>query len=467
MKHIMLSSLLLGSLSVGISAQETQPTPIPLERPEEVQAVYFISLNGLKVRATPEDNAKTLGLLSLNDKVKLVEPGVIHNDKYVEVTIVRTSNKLNASEKMYIAKDYISLKYVDYKEFSGKYFVVVNVATETLRLYERKCLDNSCPHKMLMETEVVVGEDRDHKKEEKGKGRSILGSYRVTSWAKFYQDADGHYPAWYRDGYPGLPTVGDNGKGWFSSEFMPADSEGKKHGSMRGAFGWYAAFVTPEPFGQWTHGTIGWGEDKDKFIKRTKKTLINIVSNPRSSGCTRNNNEAIAFLRSLVDTGTPIIKIYAKEALLDESLSDYPETSKTWDYILTKKPGQKSDLDIVTQDLKITKEDAFNFWATKRAGGELIIDPKSPLNQILEVGTYEVDIRPDVIPYTPGEKLRKLERQVGRKGNVYGVKSQNMFGTFYVDSGLLENYNHPTETLEWSGFQDEVTPPWMDIKNVK
>ena len=429
--------------------------------------IYYIALNGLRVRSTPEDAGKTMGVLSLNERVRLVSPELI-NGKYVQIEIIKTVNKMLPSEKYYVVREYLSEKVIDYKEFTGKYFTVLNVATETLRIYERQCADNSCPHKMIMETEVVVGEDRDHPAAEKGKGRSVLGSYRLTGWAKFYQDAEGHYPAWYKDGYPDLPKIGENDwTDWFKSKYMPADANGKKYGSMRGAFGWYAGFVAPNPYGQWTHGTVGWGEDKDKYIKKTKKLITNIVSDPRSSGCTRNNNEAVAFIRQIIDTGAPMIKIYAKEALLDQSLSDYREDGKQWQYIMTKKAGEKADRAEVLQSLKVSGNEVDTFWAAKRAGGDLILDPKSPLNQILEVGTYDIDNQPTVIEYTPGEKMGKIKRSVGRKGNVYGVKSQDMSdGVFYIDAGVLSGYHHPKAILEVSGFEDEETPPWMNISNL-
>ncbi len=429
--------------------------------------IYYIALNGLRVRSTPEDAGKTMGVLSLNERVRLVSPELI-NGKYVQIEIIKTVNKMLPSEKYYVVREYLSEKVIDYKEFTGKYFTVLNVATETLRLYERQCADNSCPHKMIMETEVVVGEDRDHPAAEKGKGRSVLGSYRLTGWAKFYQDSEGHYPAWYKEGYPDVPKIGENDwTDWFKSKYMPADANGKKQGSMRGAFGWYAGFVAPNPYGQWTHGTVGWGEDKDKYIKKTKKLITNIVSDPRSSGCTRNNNEAVAFIRQIIDTGAPMIKIYAKEALLDQSLSDYREDGKQWQYIMTKKAGEKADRAEVLQSLKVSGNEVDTFWAAKRAGGDLILDPKSPLNQILEVGTYDIDNQPTVIEYTPGEKMGKIKRSVGRKGNVYGVKSQDMSdGVFYIDAGVLSGYHHPKAILEVSGFEDEETPPWMNYKNL-
>lgn len=472
MNKILLSAVLATSLLSTVKADVVQtPAPGPVTTPTtpvfNPQQIYWINSNSVRVRSTGDTaTAKILGELSLNDQVRIVD-GAIYNNKFVEVQIVKTYDPIVKSDKYFVSIEYLSPKIVDYKEFTGKYFVVVNVATETLRAYERVCADNSCPAKMIMESEVVVGEDIDHPKEEPGKGRSILGSYRVTGWSKFYQDPEGHYPAWYRDGYPATPAPDAAWNDWFSKKVMPLDEQGKPEGKMRGAFGWYTAFVAPEPYGQWTHGTLGWGSDKDKFIKRVKKPLINVVSDPRSSGCTRNNNEAIAFLRNLIDVGAPIIKIYAKEALLDPSLSSYPNATAQWNYVLTKNRNHAIDRNQVLSLLKINSADLDTFWQAKQAGGELILDPKDPLNQVIEVGTYAIDIHPDVIAYTPGEKLRKLERKIGRKGNVYGVKDANMHGVFYVDAGVLQGYDHPGEILEVSGFKDEVTPPWMKIENLK
>lgn len=476
MNKIILSAMLAASL-VGATAtadeQPTTPVPGPVAEPAPApgpvfngQQIYWISSNGVRVRATSEATGKVLGELSLNDKVKVVD-GTIYNNKFIEIQVVKTYDPIVKSEKYFVSIDFLSPKIVDYKEFTGKYFVVVNVATETLRAYERVCADNSCPAKMLMETEVVVGEDRDHPKEEPGKGRSVLGSYRVTGWSKFYQDPERHYPAWYKDGYPATPPADASWNDWFAKKVMPLDEKGKPEGKMRGAFGWYAAFVAPEAYGQWTHGTLGWGADKDTYIKKVKKALINVVSDPRSSGCTRNNNEAIAFIRNLIEVGAPMIKIYAKEAYLDPALTNYPNMSVPWNYVLTKNRNHSVDRNQVLSALKINSSDLDAFWQAKLAGGELILDPKDPLNQVIEVGTYDVDVRPDVIEYTPGEKLSKISRRVGRKGNVYGVKEADMHGTFYVDAGMLEEYAHPTAIVEVSGFMDEVTPPWMSINNIK
>jgi hypothetical protein len=476
MNKILLSAFLATSLVgtfVSAEAQTAQPAPGPVTTPPMAtlapvfngQETYWISTNGVRVRATPELNSRSLGILSLNDQVKIVD-GTIYNDKFIEIQIVKTYDPIVKSEKYYVAIDYLSSKKVDYKNFEGKYFVVINIASETIRAYERVCADNSCPAKMIMESEVVVGEDTDHPKEEPGKGRSILGSYRVTGWTKFYQDPEGHYPAWYRDGYPATPASNAAWNEWFSKKVMPLDEKGKAVGKMRGAFGWFAAFVAPEPYGQWIHGTLGWGSDKDKFIKRVKKPLINMISDPRSSGCTRNNNEAVAFLKNLIDVGTPVIKIYAKEALLDPTLASYNTPAVQWNYVMTKSKSLAVDRNQVLNLLKINGADLDAFWQAKLAGGELILDPKDPLNQVIEVGTYVVDSHPDIIEYTPGEKLSKISRRVGRKGNVYGVKDVNMHGTFFVDAGVLQDYAHPGEILEVSGFKDEVTPSWMKFENL-
>jgi hypothetical protein len=460
MKHSILPLVLLSMMSISPSVMAEEQLPAPAVTITNEQPVYYISSNSVRVRSMADGTGKVLGELSLNDKVKVLNPSIVTNNM-VEVIVVFTVDPINKSEKYFINKDYLSIKKVDYKEFVGKYFVVVNVATETIRLYEKSCVENTCSNKMILESEVVVGEDIDHAKEEKGKGRSVLGSYRVTGWSKFYQDPEGHYPSWYNSEYPLPPAPEASWGDWFSKKFMPLDIKGKPVGHMRGAFGWYTAFVAPEAFGQWTHGTLGWGSDKDKFIKKTKGVLINIVADPRSSGCTRNNNEAIAYLRKMIDIGTPIVKIYAKEEILDPTMANYPTEIEEWKYVLTTNRNHAIDREDVLKNLNITPQDLDAFWEAKRGGGSLVLDPKSPLNQVLEAGTYARDVHPDAIAYTPGEKLNKFTRKIGRKGNVYGIKNNEMHGVFYVDAGLLDGYKHPDTVLESGGFPDEVTPSWM------
>lgn len=425
---------------------------------------YFVATNGLRVRSSAEETGKVMGLLNLNDKVQVTSELI--NGKFVEIEILNSQATMLPAEKYFVVKDYLSQKQIDYKEFTGKYFIVVNVATETLRLYERQCMDNSCPNKMIMETEVVVGEDKDNAASDKGKGRSILGSYRITGWSKFYEDKDKHYPAWYKEGYPMPPALGNNDwRDWGKNKYMPPGIDGESEGKMRGAFGWYAAFVAPHAYGQWTHGTVGWGANKDEYIKKTKKFMINVVTNPRSSGCTRNNNEAIAFLRQLTETGTPIIKIYAREGLLNPN---YRGESRSWQYVMTKKAGQRADRAEVVKALGVSDADVSKYWSAKMSGGAGVIDPSSMLNQILEVGTYTLDTQPTVYPFTPRKKIFGKWRATGRNGNVYGLKEEEMSpGVYYVDAGFLNGYRHPYVVMQVSGFMDEETPPWMRASLLK
>jgi len=467
--------------SRDISQEKILPYGVTQDLPLNDKTIYYVGLEGLRIRSSGVNTQSSLGVLSLNDKVKVINPSVVSSENMVEITIVKTDsdNEITASKQYFVNKDYLSTKTVNYKEVKSKYFAIVNVASETLRLYERVCADNSCPHKMILETEVVAGEDTNHPASEPGKGRSVLGSYRITEWKKFYQDGAGHYPSWYKEGLP-IPPM-KSPKSWFykppfitkGKMYMPIEN-GKPHGLMRGAFGWYTAKVGPEAFGQWTHGTIGWGSDKDVSVTRTKGTLINIVSNPRSSGCTRNNNEAIAYIRKILELGAPIIKIYAREDILNKDISPYPETSIPWNYILTKSKSHLIDREDVLKSLGVTGDEVDAFWEIKKLNQNYVSEnPK--LNDILEVGTYDRDIHPDAITYNPGEILGSMERKTNRTGNVYGINSKDMQGTFYVDAGMIADYVPPVaqfvtdpkaKVLEISGFMDEITPGFISIKNL-
>lgn len=408
-------------------------------REELVQGkVYFVSTNGLRVRSSDVISNNGLGIVNRNDQLRVVNVGPF-NGNYVQVEIVKTesNNVIKPSERYFVSFKFLEDEKIDYKKFKGDFFVVQNIATERLRVYKRVCADNSCPHKMVMETELAVGEDKDEKV------RTWAGSYRLTHWIKFYQDGADHYPSWYNDSYPNPPKPGKGFMSWMKKKYMPKNVDGKKTGSIRGAFGWYTAFIFPNSNAQWTHGTVGWGVDKKKYIHYTKKWISNIVANPRSSGCSRTDNESIAYLRHILPVGTPFIKIYAKEALLDPSLNGYSPISKKWDYILTtpgsRRNGPKADRSYVLAE-GITQDK----W--------------------LEEGTYDVDQYPDVIEYTPGEDMGRIRRSLGNKGNVYGVDSELMRGVFYIDAGLVSGYTLPKhESLIRGGFGDQEVGPWMNM----
>lgn len=395
-----------------------------------VNQVYYVNTNGLNVRASDE-NGRILGRLNRNDTVRVIGSSDALKNDYVEVEIVETKSEIEVSQKYFVSLKFLDKEKLSYKEFKGKYFVIQNVATEKLRVYERVCADNSCPHKMIMETNMVVGEQNKGREE-----MTWLGSFRVIGWTKFYEDGKSHYPRWYDPSYPEVPKPGKGFASWLRNKYMP-EIDGEKPGVMRGAFGWYTALVGPNAFAQWTHGTVGWGEDKDKFILNAKKFFPNLVTAPRSHGCSRVDNEAISFLRENLPIGTPIIKIYALEDSFDKSLSRYTDVKGRFDYILTKdrtlSPGRSTVL---------------------KAG----VTP----DQIIEEGSYFFDQYPEIVEFTPGEDLGRFERKLGNKGNIYGVETSNMFGVFYVDLGLVSGYQHP-QGLEVGGYDDELVPDFMNL----
>lgn len=478
MKTFVLPTLLVGLLAscghnnepVNHTGSEVYKAQVgSLSTREEVQVgeVYSISTEALYVRSEDRGGEETkLGLLRKNDKVEILDNSYSFNGDFVEIKIIKTNSVIKESPT---GKYFVSFKYIDDEETVSafKYFVIQNIATERLRVYERDLKNNN--HKMILETEVVVGD--------KDKGKSNLGIYEIASWHKFYRDNARHYPSWYD---PKLPTVEKGGRAtdWFNKKYMP---EG---GSMRGAFGWYTAKIKPNANYQWTHGTIGYGKESYKFIERTKKFWVNVVSDPRSSGCTRTNNEVIAYLRHILPIGTPIIKIYAKEKYADVTLNDLPEKFNTWDYILTKygvrsyRGGDTADANSVMSK-NISRED------------------------ILDQGTYMIDIKPTAyslyayrdpvkcnqfinnfkekyrrngrsLPRTRSGalKLPKPSRRDGgericdvvknSKANVYKIDEENLSGYYFVDKGIVSpNYAHPSRDLVVSGHMGETVPGYM------
>jgi hypothetical protein len=134
---------------------------------------------------------------------------------------------------------------------------------------------------------------------------------------------------------------------------------------------------------------------------------------------------------------------------------------------MTKNRSHSVDRDVVLKSIGMTSKDLEIFTVLKNGVGSLILDPNSPLQQIIEAGTYAIDVYPNAMMFIPGEKLGRFKRKIGNKGNVYGILDKEMHGIFYVDAGMLDEYAHPDEVLEFSGFSDEVTPPWMLLSNLK
>ncbi|EQC49163.1 L,D-transpeptidase catalytic domain protein [Bacteriovorax sp. BSW11_IV] len=407
---------------------------------------YFNSTNNLTVR---DESKAAQGFLSRSDKVIVLDLLTDRTDDYVKVKVIKSwnydrSNKQIKGQEFLVSYKYLSAGRVDYKNFEGKYFVIQNLATERLRVYEKQCSEtNLCNHKMVFETEMVVGEDT-----KEGNTRTRVGSYRVTEWVKFYEDGSKAYPAWWKEGFPEVPSADKGVLSWTRSKYMP---ESYENPSVRGAFGWFAALVGPNHDSQWTHGTIGWGQNKKEFIDRTKGFLANVFSDPRSHGCSRLDNESIAYLRELLPVGTPFIKIYAREALLDGNRTKYTQRTGAWDYILTADR---------------TKE-AYSIDEKK------VLDRGVPQDKWLEQGTYEYDMYPNLVYYSPAKKLWGWRANVAGSGNVYKVEKDLMKGVYFIDAGLIYNYEHPVNPdkeknkIRVGGFSDEVAPSYMILNKNK
>lgn len=305
----------------------------------------------------------------------------------------------------------------------SKYFVVQNIATERMRVYERCTLAPDCPHQLIMESDMVVGRTSS-----KGlKGQPFLtrvGYYTLTKWVKFYEDNASHYPSWYDPKYPRVPKDAD-ASDWMGKDLLP----NPKQNIYRGAFGWYAGMVAPNADFQWIHGTYGWGKDGDKYIQLTRNLFLNLVSDPRSAGCTRLENQAVAWLRHHIEPGTEIFRVYAMEAFADPKLSRYANQMKPteWEWMLTGtgvrlQNAASSDKNVVKKLMErgLVKE-----------------------NDILETGVYSVDQYPNGLGFTP--TLFGLGSSQGTTGDTYSIGKKGFKGVFLVDEGRFVNYVHPKD----------------------
>ncbi len=322
---------------------------------------------------------------------------------------------------------------------TGKYFVIQNVATETTRVYE-KCNDLSkCHHNLVFEAEMVVGRRKNSFVEAK-EWYTHLGVNKIQYWEKFHEDGNGHYPAWYSKNYPAVPPPGSSFYDWFDRDVMPDD-----RGVMRGAFGWFTAMLGPNAHAQWLHGTAGWGSDGDKYIEITRNALISTVRDARSSGCTRIENGAIAYLRHILPAGTPVIRVYAKEAVEEASLAHYQnqKTRVPFYYILTK-------------------SNRINDKRAETIERNAVLARDVPSSEWLEEGVYNVDRYPTVRKYrvSPGW----IGAGSGALGNVYRIYFNEFEGHYLVDTGRFVKYKHP-ESLPVAGISNVIVPDYTVAPN--
>ena len=388
-----------------------------------IDAYVYVASPRLNIRSEPNLNPTSIvGTLELNDVVQITDNQPIGESNFLAIRIIKSRSLLDKNKVYYASLNYLSPVPVAIAPLnspsglpSEKIFVVVNIATEKIRVYQPCQASENCINKLLFEQDVVNGEDDDGR-------QTSVGHYRLTNWEKFYE-TPGVYPAWYKADYPELPPPGAPLFDWFSSSFMP-----NNQGEMRGAFGWYTAKVGPNPNGQWLHGTAGWGQDKQRFIL-FKNTLIggvtNLFSAIRSHGCTRIDNESIAYLRSLLPIGTTYLKIYAKEAYRDAK--NYTpkkiKITEPWSYILTKKINETAAKDSVLKN-------------------------KTSESEWIEQGTLSVLKTPTAVSINSSSS------------NLYKIPNSSFKGYFIVDEGTLLDYQHPKE-LSIGGYSDHTLPNFI------
>lgn len=414
--------------------------------------VYFIATDFLNARSSNTVSGNNvIGQFSLNDEVVVLD----ETDSSSELVKVRVIQSVSISRGTvaFASKKYLSENFV--RNERNKYFVVQNIATEKTRVYERCFETPYCAHKLILETDMIVGRPEVGTKSDRYAYTTWLGHSKISEWIKFYQDGAEHYPPWYSEGQDvkSIPSPTTNGvsnilasRNWLTGE--------NGESTVYGAFGWYAAKVIPadDKTGmnfQWMHGTIGWGVDGSAPIKLTRGFLMNLFSNPASAGCTRLENRAIAFLRHTLAVGTDIYRIYAMENIRRNGLERYRnQETFSWKYLLLADGAQKRN------GLTADEESLFQ--------NRVEVSRKN----FIERGAYVVDQMPTIAPLNYEESATS-----GRSGDRYRIGSSSFRGYFLVDEGRLYDYQHPKvpsnpspiRVSGFSGFKDSV-PRFLEAR---
>ena len=443
---------------------------------------------------------KYITMIARLDRVEVLDLNTEDENEFIKVKVKSSVDTRQVGKTVYTRVRGLS-EYEDYKNFDADVYMVQNIATEKLRVYQRVCKDNTCPPKMIFETDFVAGMKKG---DPKFKKNTHVGNYRIFEWEKFYQDrgTGGHYPSWFDPTFPEQPGPDESWSKWFKSDIMPweycttVDGEKKcsHKGMMRGAFGWYTALVEPHyGTGQWTHGTIGWAESSQKMIKRAKGedfmgAIANIFTSLRSSGCSRVSNPSVAFLRHILPVGTPLIKIYALESYQDEvsMLNNYSvgETSQ-WDFVLTKdgvrKVGEAGtnahrnyvELRDLDSEDNVLERGSYKFniypsvvqyqYKPRKNGGYKITKGcvEDTVDNYYRNGDEEVDDRSKI-------DFGKVKKIRSRQCNVYRIPVDAFVGKFYVDTGLVDGYDHPkADGVIRGGFRSQKFPKFLNVHNYK
>lgn len=280
---------------------------------------------------------------------------------------------------------------------NSSFWIVQNIGTLTLRVYEKTC--EICSQTMILETPIIVGKNEINP-ENSESYQTQLGFFKIKKWNKFYVDGKEAYIRW--DGRK-MPKRGQPRKAW----------------GWQGAFGVYAATLEPNIY-QHLHGTIGWPNESARFIEHEKKE-DGTLSRIGSKGCTRVDNQVIMFLRNFIPENTPLIRIYAKEK---ESSKKDKVNYKTWTYVFYETPDLKVDRPLDYDNRKKIKE----------------------IN-IFEVGDFKYKVTPEIQPLV----LKSNWNLLKINGNPYEVEDTNLKGHFNIDTGLLsKDYENP-KTLTVGG----------------
>jgi hypothetical protein len=323
-------------------------------------------------------------VLPRNQELEVVDPTPRGKNGLIEVVVIDAGQPDLPKEHVFVPPPYVSKTPVTPAPevaAADRYIVIENVASEKLRVYER-CVkaeaNGDCPHRLVLETDMVAGENTPST-------RTNLGSYKITEWFKFYEDPDNHVPTWLAAPYPAAKVT------------------------QSSSFGWYTARIGPDADAQWTHGTFGWAKDGTKYIDLAREGKI-----PRSMGCSRVENQAIAWMRANLPAGTALLKVYAKEAYTDSDRTRYQnfELAK-WDWLLTK-TGKGSE--------------------------------------VLERGTYTPDQVPDVV-----DLIGQRNGATAKNGNLYDIPLADFKGKFLVDEGRFIGYEHP-RGLKVGGHAEHKLP---------
>ncbi len=177
----------------GSEITEIQVAPLQVQPKQGVRG--FISADSVRVRTSPDNGENVAGRLFLNDEVEIQNSTVTGADEFVPVKVIKSNSTVDRSQTLYVAKRFLNDTAVKVDPAasssaiapgagpvvagqkpvqSNRLFIVTNIATERLRVYQR-CLPNEgCVNRMIMEAGVVNGEAKDGT-------RTDVGFFQVSS----------------------------------------------------------------------------------------------------------------------------------------------------------------------------------------------------------------------------------------------------------------------------------------------